>query len=278
MAVRWAAPEVLKGERCTRACDVWSFGVVLYELATNGAVPYAGLSSAAVVEAVRHGRRLEPVLGMPMALAILMDLCTRFNRSERPSFAQLALELSKQAEIAGTAEQLRSKLQLVDGMDVSEKTSRSFKDMAVSESLQRRAEATANKVSATHSRTSSRTSSSVNVPVSQSQNVSRVASDDDLAAKHESGSSTAGDDGVALATPYSSALHTPMTGAAPTSTSGAEALHPSTVAPVGKMSASKDEGNWIRNSNEDSNTSSGHDRVDQFILRRTGLGDAVSEV
>ena len=53
------APEVLGQERATRASDVWSFGVLLFELANNGdALPYATLSNAAVVAAVREGRRL----------------------------------------------------------------------------------------------------------------------------------------------------------------------------------------------------------------------------
>ena len=40
--MRWAAPEALRGEPLTTECDVWSFGVVLWEIFTDAATPYEG--------------------------------------------------------------------------------------------------------------------------------------------------------------------------------------------------------------------------------------------
>ena len=96
MAVRWMAPEVLRGGDCTRASDVWSFGIVLYELGTNcSAVPFAGLSAAAVVAAVCEGRRPDPIFNMPPHIARVMDLATAAVREERPSFSQLCRWLKR---------------------------------------------------------------------------------------------------------------------------------------------------------------------------------------
>lgn len=90
MAVRWMAPEVLRGGHSTRASDVWSFGVLLFELGTNASVvPYAGLSAAAVVAAVQGGRRLEPVQDMPLVVREFMSKCHATDREDRPDFAVL---------------------------------------------------------------------------------------------------------------------------------------------------------------------------------------------
>lgn len=45
---QWAAPELLRGEALAAACDVWSFGVVVWELLT-GAHPFAGQLPVQVV-------------------------------------------------------------------------------------------------------------------------------------------------------------------------------------------------------------------------------------
>lgn len=43
----WTAPEVLRGQPYRESCDVWSFGVILYELMTQQ-VPWAELSTIQV--------------------------------------------------------------------------------------------------------------------------------------------------------------------------------------------------------------------------------------
>lgn len=40
LAVRWSAPEVLEHSEFSSASDVWSYGIILYELWTSGAKPY----------------------------------------------------------------------------------------------------------------------------------------------------------------------------------------------------------------------------------------------
>lgn len=87
---RWMAPEVLAQEEATCAADVWSFGVLLYELANNAdALPFAALSNAAVVAAVQEGRRLDVLGDAPEAVSRLIDGCMCLDRTQRPAFTEL---------------------------------------------------------------------------------------------------------------------------------------------------------------------------------------------
>lgn len=45
--VPYLAPEVIRDRKCSKAMDVWSFGLVLWEVLT-GAVPFEGLGQGAV--------------------------------------------------------------------------------------------------------------------------------------------------------------------------------------------------------------------------------------
>ncbi|KAJ8034934.1 Tyrosine kinase receptor Cad96Ca [Holothuria leucospilota] len=56
--VRWLAPESLAQNIYTSKSDVWSFGIVMWEIITLGSHPYPGMSSRRVFEAIRNGYRL----------------------------------------------------------------------------------------------------------------------------------------------------------------------------------------------------------------------------
>eukprot|EP00027_Filamoeba_sp_ATCC50430_P004459 CAMPEP_0168552362 /NCGR_PEP_ID=MMETSP0413-20121227/6674_1 /TAXON_ID=136452 /ORGANISM="Filamoeba nolandi, Strain NC-AS-23-1" /LENGTH=843 /DNA_ID=CAMNT_0008582967 /DNA_START=113 /DNA_END=2644 /DNA_ORIENTATION=- len=89
--IRWSAPETLKANRVSRASDVFSFGVVLWEIA-EGKRPWIGLSNQAVVDAVVHrGERLSAPtrLRLPAEVWNLVLYCWHANPSDRPSFNQI---------------------------------------------------------------------------------------------------------------------------------------------------------------------------------------------
>jgi serine/threonine protein kinase len=73
--VRWTAPEVLNGESPTTASDRWSFGVLLWEVYTLGALPYAAVPSHQVAELVGTGSRPLRPKGCPDAAYRLMREC-----------------------------------------------------------------------------------------------------------------------------------------------------------------------------------------------------------
>ncbi|KAK8914622.1 Serine/threonine-protein kinase EDR1 [Platanthera zijinensis] len=91
----WMAPEVLRNEPSNEKCDVYSFGVILWELATLR-MPWSGMNPMQVVGAVGYqNKRLDiPPEIDPMASKIITD-CWESDPSQRPSFAQLLPHLKQ---------------------------------------------------------------------------------------------------------------------------------------------------------------------------------------
>ena len=56
--VRWMAPESLTDGIFTTASDMWSYGILLFEIMTFGSVPYQGLSNRQVLGYVKTGQRI----------------------------------------------------------------------------------------------------------------------------------------------------------------------------------------------------------------------------
>ncbi len=54
--IKWTAPEALYSNRYTSKCDVWSFGILLWEMFSGGDTPYHGLSNGETRDLVENGR------------------------------------------------------------------------------------------------------------------------------------------------------------------------------------------------------------------------------
>jgi len=101
--VRWMAPESIERNRWSTKSDVWAGGVTLWELWTDGRVPYAHNSDEAVSRGVC--RRADPLrlprpeeAECPDAVWALMRRCWARDRRQRPDFAEMARELRRLRE------------------------------------------------------------------------------------------------------------------------------------------------------------------------------------
>ncbi|XP_019615387.1 PREDICTED: fibroblast growth factor receptor 3-like isoform X1 [Branchiostoma belcheri] len=97
--LRWMAPErLLREGRYTSKSDVWSFGVVLYEIATLGNVPYPGRERT-LLEELSTGYREPRPPGLKQELYDMMLRCWQWEEDDRPEFEHLYDELDAVVEV-----------------------------------------------------------------------------------------------------------------------------------------------------------------------------------
>ncbi|XP_073253399.1 proto-oncogene tyrosine-protein kinase receptor Ret-like [Porites lutea] len=95
LPIKWMAPEAIHEQIFTSKSDVWSYGVVMWEIATLGGSPYPLLNNAEVMNLLRTGHRMEkPDLCSDNFYAFMME-CWKQNPDERPSFQELVERLER---------------------------------------------------------------------------------------------------------------------------------------------------------------------------------------
>jgi serine/threonine protein kinase len=70
--IKWTAPEAATKKEYTTKSDVWSFGILLYELVTHGSNPYPGMSNNEALQAVLNGYRMPKVNDFKCLLIMIM--------------------------------------------------------------------------------------------------------------------------------------------------------------------------------------------------------------
>ncbi|CAG5874453.1 unnamed protein product [Menidia menidia] len=93
--IRWTAPEAIAFRKFTSASDVWSYGIVMWEVMSFGERPYWDMSNQDVINAIEQDYRLPPPPDCPTHLHQLMLDCWQKDRSARPRFADLVSALDK---------------------------------------------------------------------------------------------------------------------------------------------------------------------------------------
>ncbi|KAL4226893.1 Plexin b2a [Mactra antiquata] len=94
--IKWSAPEVLEAEDLsviTTQSDVWSYGVVLWELLTRGVSPYPDVDNSDIISHIKDGNRMKKPKQCPEDVYGLMLRCWTMESDSRPTFHQIVSEL-----------------------------------------------------------------------------------------------------------------------------------------------------------------------------------------
>uniref|UniRef100_H2YLK2 receptor protein-tyrosine kinase n=1 Tax=Ciona savignyi TaxID=51511 RepID=H2YLK2_CIOSA len=84
IALRWTAPECIRFRQFTSASDVWSYGIVMWEVMSYGEKPYWDMSNEVVTEVLEDGYRLPAPENCPVSIHNLMLKCWSYEAKRRP--------------------------------------------------------------------------------------------------------------------------------------------------------------------------------------------------
>ncbi|XP_065841906.1 fibroblast growth factor receptor 4-like [Oscarella lobularis] len=88
--VRWTAPEALLYKVYTEASDIWSYGIVLWEIATLGGTPHPGIPVERLFSLFASSDyKMSRPRGCPQKLYEIMKECWEIQAEERPRFSQI---------------------------------------------------------------------------------------------------------------------------------------------------------------------------------------------
>ncbi|XP_033122469.1 fibroblast growth factor receptor-like [Anneissia japonica] len=106
LPVKWMAPEALFDRVFTTESDVWSYGVLLWEIMTLGGTPYPSVPVEKMFDYLKAGKRMEQPQNCPLEVYHIMRETWQTNRAFRPNFAQLSEDLARTIEMSTNQEYL----------------------------------------------------------------------------------------------------------------------------------------------------------------------------
>lgn len=91
--VKWTAPEAALYGQYSIKSDVWSFGILVYEIVTFGKLPYPGKNNTEVLRMLELKERMSKPLNCPDPLFEVMMTCFKEAPEQRPTFESLKFQL-----------------------------------------------------------------------------------------------------------------------------------------------------------------------------------------
>eukprot|EP01134_Creolimax_fragrantissima_P005780 CFRG5780T1 len=95
LPLRWMPPESIISNVYTEKSDVWSYGITLWELFSNGGMPYRELKTHELMNHLENGVRLERPDSCPLKVYNIMLMCWEWEPHDRPTFADLVMKVEQ---------------------------------------------------------------------------------------------------------------------------------------------------------------------------------------
>ncbi|XP_069720681.1 tyrosine-protein kinase STYK1 [Phaenicophaeus curvirostris] len=93
--VKWQAPEQLLKKSPSIKADIWSFGILLYEMITLGAPPYPEVPPSDILSYLQRQNIMKQPSSCQQAMYSIMKSCWQWNAANRPSPADLIRSLNR---------------------------------------------------------------------------------------------------------------------------------------------------------------------------------------
>lgn len=119
LPVRWMSIEALLSGFYSEMSDVWSFGVLLWEIFSYGIQPYYGKTNPEVVELIRDKKLLTCPINCPKRIYLLMCSCWEEISDQRPTFIEIMRKLRQFEEKSTTSSSMDDELISVNQIESS---------------------------------------------------------------------------------------------------------------------------------------------------------------
>lgn len=113
LPLRWMAPESLKHKQFSTYSDIWSYGVLLWEVFSFGAQPYSGFSNAQAVQKIATSQLLRKTEHCPSKIFHIMLQCWQKRPEQRISFTTIKEKLESCSVLVGEENMLSKRMSLV---------------------------------------------------------------------------------------------------------------------------------------------------------------------
>ncbi|XP_010883251.1 tyrosine-protein kinase STYK1b [Esox lucius] len=97
---KWQAPELLARRPASQSSDVWSFGILLYEMTTLGDAPFSDISVNELLQFHQRGKTLRKPTNCSNSLYSIMKSCCQWKEQDRTTLAEVDRKLQSGAKSA----------------------------------------------------------------------------------------------------------------------------------------------------------------------------------
>ncbi|KAG7474220.1 tyrosine-protein kinase STYK1-like [Solea senegalensis] len=97
---KWQAPEVLVRKPASNSSDIWSFGILLFEMATLGEAPFSEIPVSELLQFHQRGKSLKKPSNCSNTLHSIIKSCCQWKDQDRPSLADVSKKLASGEKVA----------------------------------------------------------------------------------------------------------------------------------------------------------------------------------